>query len=390
MGASKISFYKMKTQLSPSQLKVHLLSEGVNFDWNIFLGIKRDFYANQFGYNQTSKGIKKSHRLPQALCLENKIITALLKREGSPWSLQREGDNILLYNQNKFVTSLGLPEKPPYFGKRFSDGTLSENVIAVAGEQTPGFLFYPLCAYFDKGAPCKFCSVKSTRATLGKELVTDFTDQQVMEATKLFQNTPWRDIPIVAITTGTFPECDNGAEYVSQKIRQIYAALDPKIPIHVLTMPPNNLDLIKKYKEAGATTLAFNLEVFDPNIFANICPGKEKYYGYKKFLGAFDKAREVFGDYNVFCGFIWGLEPVESTLEGYRYFLDRGISISSNVFHSDAKSAFANKPHPPVEIITDLCKAQSKLYQTYPGAKTIYPGSMRSTLDFEVYRGDFR
>lgn len=390
MGTSKISTENMNLKLSPAKLKVHLLSEGMFFEWSLFSEIKRNFYKNQFGYNQTSKGIKKSYCLPQLLCLENKVITALLRREGSPWNLRRGEDNVLLYYHDDFVTALSLPEVPPYFGKRLSDGTLSENVIAVAGEQTPGFLFYPLCAYFDRGAPCKFCSVKSTRATLGKELVSNFTDQQIIEATKLFQGTPWRDIPIVAITTGTFPECDAGAEYVSQKIKLIYDALNPKIPIHVLTMPPENLDLIEKYKEAGATTLAFNLEVFDRDIFTNICPGKEKYYGYNKFLKAFDKAKEVFGSYKVFCGFIWGLEPVNSTIAGYQYFLDRGISISSNVFHSDARSAFSNKAHPSVETILDLCESQSRLYQKYPEARTIYPGSMRSTLDFEVYRGDFK
>lgn len=377
-------------KLSPTELKVHLLSEGLFFNWHLFSGIKKDFYENQFGYNQTSKGIKKIYRLPQVLCLENKIISAVLRRENSSWNLRRDGDNILLYNKDEFVTGPDLPEKPPYFGKKLSDGTLSENVIAVAGEQTPGFLFYPLCAYFDKGKPCKFCSVKATRTTIGKDLITDFTDQQIIEATKLFQNTPWRDIPLVAITTGTFPECDSGAEYVSRRVRQIYNALNPKIPIHLLTMPPDNFKLIEKYKEAGVTTLAFNIELFDPNLFSNICPGKEKYYGYKKFLESFDKAREVFGDYNVFCGFIWGLEPIESTIEGYKYFLDRGISISSNVFHSDAKSAFANRSHPSVKTILDLCEAQSKLYQKYPQARTIYPGSMRSTLDYEIYMGDFK
>lgn len=377
-------------KLSSSELKVNLLSEGVLFDWSIFSELKREFYQNQFGYNQTSRGIKREYRLPQLLRLDNGVVSALLRREKSSWNLKLEGEEILLHHRNEPVTRVGLPEKPPYFGKRLSDGTLSEKVIAVAGESTPGFLFYPLCAYFDKGKQCKFCSVKATRTTLSKDLVTDFTDQQIAEATKLFQGTPWRDIPVVAITTGTFPDGDRGAEYVSHKVRQIYNALNPKLPIHLLTMPPDNLNLIQAYKDAGVTSLAFNLEVFDPNIFRSICPGKEEFYGYDKFLKSFDRARSVFGDYRVFCGFVWGLEPVESTVEGYKYFLDRGISISSNVFHSDAKSAFANRSHPSVKTLLELCVAQSELYQKYPQADTIYPGSMRSTLDYEIHRGDFR
>jgi len=380
----------MNRKISSSILKAHLLSEGVEFNWDLFRGIKKDYYENQFVYNQTSQGIKREFKIPQVLCLENKVISSILRRERSPWTLTRTGDIIEICCKGKIVSFSNLPEKPPYFGKILSDGTRSENVIAVAGEQIPGFFIYPFCYYFDAGVPCKFCSLKGTRSTLGKNLVSEFTGKQIREATILFQNTPWKEIPIISITTGTFEDCDVGAAYTSKLVRQVYDSLNPKIPIHLLTMPPKDTGLINKYKEAGVTSIAFNLEVFTPNLFSSICPGKEIFYGYKKLLRSFGAARKVFGDYKVFCGFVWGLEPLESTIKGYKYFLDRGVSISSNVFHSDAKSLYMNRPHPSVTTILDLCEAQTRLYDEYPLARPIFPVSMRNTMDFEVFRGDFK
>ena len=170
----------------------------------------------------------------------------------------------------------------------------------------------------------------------------------------------------------------------------MYEALDPKIPIHVLAHPPNDFGLVDEYKEAGVTTIAFDLEIFDRGLFEKICPGKEKYYGYDRWLQSLDYARDTFGDYKAFCGLIWGLEPPESTIKGNKYFLDRGIGIASNIFHADPKCILRNHEQPSEEDILKISRAQSDLYLRYPSAKTIFPVSMRSTLDWEIYRGDFR
>ncbi|CAG1012818.1 Bacteriochlorophyllide c C-7(1)-hydroxylase [Anaerolineae bacterium] len=378
----------MAFHYSPAQLKASLLSHGIGFEMDIFSDLKQEFYENQFVYNQTSKSVLPKHRFPQAILLDNDVISAVLRRDGSPWRLSSNGANLNLTLRGEHVAHITLPEKPTYFGKVLRDGTLAEHVIAVAGERIPGFFLYPDCAYFSEGVPCSFCSVKGTRRSAGKNLVADPSLEQIAEATQLFQKTKWKDIPLVFVTTGSFPNSDEGAKYTARVIRTIYDSLDPKLPIHLLTTPPDSLDLIDKFKDSGVTTIAFNLEVFDRETFAEICPGKQRFVGYDKFLAALDHAKNSFGDYNAFCGFVWGLEPTESTIDGYKYCLDRGISISSNVFHADPKSVFANKPHPTVEQIAEICSEQYRLYKSYPQAGTIFPVSMRSTMDFEIYRGD--
>jgi hypothetical protein len=373
-----------------ARLKVATLCHGLEFPLDMFQSVKKPFYDNQYVYGRTSRDVVRSHLLPQALRLGHGAITAVLRRESSPWGLDLLDDQVIVRHQGNYVRDLELPDRPAYFGKVLSDGQRSEDFIAVAGEVTPGFFVYPDCHYFPDGRPCKFCSLKHARKTAGKTMASRFDLGVVAEATQLFQQTKWKNIPIISITTGTFPNNDEGALYTSRIVRAIYDALDPKIPIHVLTMPPDTLDLIGEFRDAGATSIAFNLEVFDRDAFVDICPGKQHSYGYEKMLDALVHAADVFGSYNAFCGFVWGLEPVNSVVAGYRWCLDRNISVSSNVFHSDQGSVFAKRAHPTEDFVLALCSIQSNMYKEYPDARSIFPVSMRSTLDWEIYRGDFR
>lgn len=378
----------MVEETNIAMLKASLLSKGINFDLNIFKQIKEQFYDNQFVYGKTSARVTPEHRVPQVLRLGDNIITALLRREGSQWSLQIEDGEIQLYDGKKYVRTVGLPERPPYFDKILSDGTRSESIIAVAGEDTPGFFLYPDCYYFSEGKPCGFCSMKNTRKTVGKYMVSEFSEENIKEATRLFQNTPWRNMPLISITMGTCETDEETREKVITPIRWMYDVLDPKIPIHILAHPPNNYKLIEEFKEAGVTSIAFNLEIYDPQRFGEICPGKSQSYGYKRWIEALKEARNVFGDYNAFCGLVWGLEPPESSIEGHQFFLEERIGIASNVFHADPRSVLRNRPHPSEEEILEIAEAESMLFKKYPESRIIFPVSMRSTLDWEVYRGD--
>jgi len=261
------------------ELKVSLLSEGIDFDIDLFRNIKELFYDNQFVYGKTSSHVTPKHRFPQVILLRHNVIVAILRRENSPWKLKLKNEHIHLYYKNNFIQIIHLPERPRYFDKELSDGTKSESIIAVAGENTPGFFLYPKCFYFSSGDQCKFCSMEGTRKTVGKYMTSNFTRENLIEATDLFINTKWRDIPLISITTGTCKSDDETMTHIIEPLYNIQEVLKKDINIHLLAHPPNDFKLIDEYKKAGVTTIAFNLEVFDRNIFQNICSGKNIHYG---------------------------------------------------------------------------------------------------------------
>ena len=126
-----------------AELKASLLSKGIMFDLDMFKHVEIPFYDNQFVYGRTSEHVTPSHRFPQVLRLGDDVIVALLRRENTPWNLRFEDGEVNLYHDKDYVRTVELPERPAYFDRTLNDGTKSESIIAVAGEDTPGFFLYP-------------------------------------------------------------------------------------------------------------------------------------------------------------------------------------------------------------------------------------------------------
>jgi bacteriochlorophyllide c C-7(1)-hydroxylase len=370
--------------------KASLLANGINFDINLFRDLDQEYYENTYGYCITNRSARREHRIPQVIHLENDLVVSVLRRENSPWNLRIENNDVNLYFGNDFNQTVRLPGALPFFGHQLSDGSMSDDVISVSGAVTPGFFFYGDCHYFDKGVPCGFCSLRHARATAGKRMVKRFEPVQITESIQLIQGSKWRPIPMFTNTCGT-PETDEETiEHIIEPLRHMHEAQNPKVPNHVLVHPPNDLKLLWEFKKAGVTSIGLNIEIFDRKLFSEICPGKDRYFGYDKWWEALLAAKEVFGEYRAYCGLIWGLEPLDSAMEGMEYILSQGIGLSTNVFHADPGSVLAKHPQPPTEDIMKLSRYESDLFLRYPRAKTIYSVSMRNTLDWEIHQGYLR
>lgn len=357
---------------------------------NLFEDFNGDFYDNQFVYGLTSKGVTPSHRFPQVILLTPRINSALLRRTNSPFVINRIDNRFFLYRGSACISEIGLPERPRYFGRKLSDGTPIENVLAVAGESTPGFFFSPDCYYFTSGKPCAFCSLKGTRTTVGKHMAKVFTPNQIRECISIVENTKWRDIPVYSVTTGTCRTDQQFVEEVINPLRIMHNAMTNPTRIHLLTHPPSSKELYYQLKDAGVTSIAFNLEIFDRVIMQKYCPGKFDCFGYDNWWSALEIAHDIWGDWNVFCGLVWGLEPKDSTIRGNHEIASRGISVASNIFHADPCSILRDHPHPTPEDIRAIGEDLAILYKRYPRMKTIFDVSMRSTIDWEIKQGFLR
>ena len=195
---------------------------------------------------------------------------------------------------------------------------------------------------------------------------------------------------MITNTCGTPVDDETTREVIIDHVRAVHEACDPKISIHVLAHPPNDFKLIDEYKAAGVTSIAFNLEVYDREHFSKVCPGKDQHYGYDKWWDALEYAKEVFGEYEVYCGLVWGVEPIETSMQGMEEILRRRIGLATNVFHADPGSVMVKHPQPTIEEITRLAEFEAQLYKQYPDAGTIYDISMRNTIDWELHRGYWR
>ncbi|MBI2876457.1 MAG: nitrogen fixation protein NifB, partial [Candidatus Tectomicrobia bacterium] len=90
--------------------------------------------------------------------------------------------------------------------------------------------------------------------------------------------------------------------------------------------------------EAGYTRVNMNLEVWNKNIFAGICPGKAQRIGWERWLEALEYAAARLGRGNVRSVFVSGIEPMSSFLEGVDYLASKGVFAFANPWCPDPGS----------------------------------------------------
>jgi hypothetical protein len=93
----------------------------------------------------------------------------------------------------------------------------------------------------------------------------------------------------------------------------------------------------RRYRDAGADSACYNLEVWDAETFRAACPGKERHVGRERWIAALLGAVDAFGRGNVGSAMVAGLElrppapgmsvdrMIDSIREGAAFLLDRGI-----------------------------------------------------------------
>ncbi len=142
----------------------------------------------------------------------------------------------------------------------------------------------------------------------------------------------------VLLTGGMLPVRE-GRDKEDEMIASVVMAMQEgigkkEIPVNVIRTAPKDRDLssIKRQKELGVYSVAYNLEVWDQLMFKYYCPGKEEVQGRDHWLRALEVATEIYGPGKVSTHFVVGLELSETFLAGVEWCSKRGIGVIPLVF----------------------------------------------------------
>ena len=373
---------------NPGHLKVALLSQGVSIkSQSVFSSTQ--YAENQFPYGYSSDYVKNYTKIPGEIILPQEVYCGLQLRKDSPWQISMKQAEFLLKYKDKVISPIKFIPKPKFYGKLLSSGQPCEKIAVLYGNKhILSFFTRGYCYYFSVNKQCKFCSLNPTRDSLGKDNSLFVKPEEASEATSVALKL-YADILYVNHCSGTHKNNDLGLKFQMDILKAIVSVTPKNIKQHMLTMPPDNLELLRSLKAAGLDTVNFALEVYDKKIFEDVCSGKNTLYGRSKFFRAFKKAVEVFGRGNSYCNFVGGLESIESMQEGFERLASQGTAPSINVFHPDPRSKLSNRPTPTIKYLLRLGKIQSDIYKKY-NFNPIYPvGGTRNSLDTESWNGYF-
>lgn len=371
-------------------LKLEMLCHGVNFS-DAFL----NYYKNQLGSIEkrraygTGDGVvlDTSIRTPQEIILSSQIIAAANYNPSSAILIDIVNNGpVLRYKTNVIIITF--PKRPLSYGKQLSSGEVFEKYITVYGNSTLGVFSPGHCYYFTDGRECKFCSLGAARHGLSDhkmrvrgELAGEAVSLAVMDESTRYLR--------VLLNGGTIPDYNKGYSMHLDLLERIKNSnLKTSLEYHLISMPPIDFRLFERFKSLG-NKMSMSLEIFNPTLFSEVCPGKAQDYTRDRFLNAFEAAVEILGHGNVYVGFVAGMEPLDSLIEGIEYFGSKGVVPAVAAFHPDAGSKYSGYPRPSTKFLNSLGKKMSEVYKR-EGFEPLIEGSGRNSLDTEAYLGGFK
>lgn len=370
-------------------LKLELLCQGVNFtdDFLKYYRYQNESIEKRRAYGTGDSVIfDTSLRTPQEVILDTQIIAAANYNPNSEIILDLESKlPILRYNNN--IVNITFPKRPASYGRFLSSGEYFEQHVTVYGDSTLGIFSPGHCYYFNDGRECKFCSLGAARSSLSDHKMR-IKGNLAGEAVSLAVREEKNRYKRVLFNGGTIPNYNKGYSMhldLLEHVKTINSNIN--LDYHLISMPPKDFRLFERFKILG-NNMSMSLEVFDTKLFSEICPGKAQDYTRDRFFAAFEAAVEILGRGNVYVGFVAGMEPLESIIEGIEYFGSMGVVPAVAVFHPDAGSKYSKYPRPSTDFLRSLGKKMSTIYQR-EGFQPLIEGSGRNSLDTEAYLGGF-
>ena len=176
----------------------------------------------------------------------------------------------------------------------------------------------PGCEYFlhkqgGKNLRCTFCAYgapdERTRhlgQVAGEVGIPDDTISLMQQALKLaMEEQPVRHVYLVG---GSLPDWNDEASRFLQLAEAVQEVVQHRVPVTLGSgaLPPEQLERFAADRLVDAA--CFNLEVWSKPLFEKVCPGKQAFVGYERWLDSLEAAVGIFGRERVYSAMVAGIE----------------------------------------------------------------------------------
>lgn len=372
------------------QIKAELLSFGIRPSERACLEYgATGFLQKRRAYGNSDPIELRNMSIPQELYLiEDKLICAVNVRLNSPWVLDFEDDHFFVKNEllkvKAFVT---FPLQPKYYNYETEDKFSPSKIVTLYGGGALGIFVYGDCSLVNMKKACQYCSIEPNRKK-SNDFLPVITPSEIEKAIDLSLSLDENSqISQIMLNGGNFPDLDKSFSYylkIAEAARKSLDKVSSNIPLHLIAYPPKNLSLIRELKDLNAE-IAFNTEIYNPELFQKYCPGKHHTGGQELIFNALGKAVDYLGKDNVYSIFVGGLEPLESLEKGLNYVSKLGVTPVINVFHADPETPLMQHPLPSPNEIMNMGQLLEQIYIDYNVSRPFYDGCGRNSLDSEAF-----
>ena len=293
-----------------------------------------NFYPYRFAPGEPDPTGTGKAAIPYLFTLEDGTLIRIKGNFTSPWHFEEDGEGgHHLCRDGKPERKISFVPRPKWLDLHAKDGTS----LARTGAEALGDMLVinvaPGCQYFTQKEHgetlrCSFCGYgrpDERMVTLGQKIdrlaLESYTLPRMQETIAAALAT--EKIRHVYLVGGSLTDWREEGQRFLGIARAARAVVGHRAHLS-LGSGAIPSDLLKVFKDEDLVDGAcFNLEVWGEALFKSVCPGKEKFVGYQRWLASLYEAARLFGKGNVYTALVCGveLEPEHGGLS-----IDEGIA----------------------------------------------------------------
>ncbi|MBW4474566.1 MAG: MSMEG_0568 family radical SAM protein [Stenomitos rutilans HA7619-LM2] len=198
-------------------------------------------------------------------------------------------DQTLLHRGDELVAPIAFPHQPKFYGLTTADGIPYWKIALLHSHDVLATTVLQTCMrYSDAATSCQFCAIGQSLEA-GRTIARKTPAQlaEVAEAAVRLDG-----VKHMVMTSGTPNTSDRGAAYLTECARAIKNRV--ALPIQAQCEPPDDFLWFERLQAAGVDAIGMHLEAVDPQVRAQIMPGKAT-VSVDYYYEAFAAAVKVFG-----------------------------------------------------------------------------------------------
>ncbi len=241
----------------------------------------------------------------------------------SPWEIKTEwlgstfsvagmgGERYFLYHGDERMEEVVFEPRPKWLTEKTSDGKTFSTVMQLISAQVFNACVLRHCEYFNTSVHCRFCSMTGGSKALKKVGVQHQMALKPEHAVEAFEAAHKETgVNIILLSGGTLLDQDREAAAYFELTKALAEKREELRSQTYLLAGTSAFqkDKAEKLRDLGLDLLMFDLEVWDPEVFKFICPGKSAHIGREEWLKRLVEAKGVLGKGHVGTNFVLGAE----------------------------------------------------------------------------------
>jgi hypothetical protein len=240
---------------------------------------------------------------------------------GSPWTVagSRAGGWTLRHDDGRPPLAIEFEPAQPWLARETTDGvpgyqagvTLHGDMVVV--NLAPGCEYFLAPKQDGVSMRCAFCTygspdirLRALNQTMGATAIPEDTYRRMQEVlARVLAETAVATIYLVGGSL-TDPR-EEGVRFV-ELARRVRAVNAGRVPVTCGSgaLPEESLRVL--HDERLVDGVCFNLEVWSEPLFARVCPGKQRYVGYARWIESLERAVALWGRERVYTAMVAGVE----------------------------------------------------------------------------------